>query len=228
MKKSIITFIAAMCLTMPSFASHIAHRPTADIATSVAGSYDEELYGRNKPARSIDHQVEVNAGYITAGKLRIRDGNKVQTNLSRPTLEVVYGARFSDFLFAGLGVGLQYAYGDCNLLNAVTDKVPESWGTLSIPIYANIKAYIPNKSVVMPYLCVGIGGSVVALSNFSREGYGSLRGGLFMKFGAGMTISRFNFGLGMNSQSIKWLNNEGATNMRAGNNAFYIEAGVMF
>jgi hypothetical protein len=49
-----------------------------------------------------------------------------------------------------------------------------------------------------------------------------------MKFGAGMNISMFNFGIGLASQNLEWVNTSGETMFKAGNNAFYIEAGVTF
>ena len=38
-------------------------------AMSPAGSYDEELAGRNGSFTAIKPQVEVNVGYVTGGKL---------------------------------------------------------------------------------------------------------------------------------------------------------------
>ena len=65
-------------------------------------------------------------------------------------------------------------------------------------------------------------------SNFSDGDYGKIRGGLFCKFGAGLTIGKFNFGLGMTSQNMKWLNEAGETNFKVGVNSCYVEAGVKF
>lgn len=204
------------------------------MASTPAGGYDEELYGRNKVETDVKPQFEVNVGYITGGKLRtkIEGHEKVKTNLSRPYLELLAGVRLGDFLFAGVGTGVQYAYGECNLVKFATEiagtGAPDTWGSVSIPIYANVRGYIPTRSIVEPYISVSIGGHVVATSNFSKEGYGKLRGGLLMKFGAGFNISKFNFGLGMASQNLEWIDAKGVTQFKAGNNAFYIEAGVTF
>ena len=210
----------ALIMTLPSFAA------------SPASDYDEELHGRNKAASTVQAQFEVNAGFITGGKLDTKNFGKLQTNLSRPYIDIIGGVRLGTYLFAGIGVGVQYVYGECSMVSKATEigggGSPETWGSVSIPIYANVKGYIPNRSIVVPYISVSLGGHVVATSNFSKEGYGKLNGGLLMKFGAGMNISKFNFGIGLASQNLEWVNADGITQFKAGNNAFYIEAGVTF
>lgn len=218
--KRVIILMLALMMAIPA------------IASSPAGSYDDELYGRNRVATTVKAQFEVNAGFITGGKLATKNFGKLKTNLSRPYLDVIGGVRLGDFLFAGVGTGVQYAYGECNLVNIATDIAhagsPDTWGSVSIPIYANVRGYIPTRVVVKPYISVSLGGHVVATSNFSKEGYGKLRGGLLMKFGAGMNIANFNFGLGMAAQNLEWINAADVTMFKAGNNAFYVEVGATF
>ena len=218
--KRVFILILALVLAIPA------------IASTPAGSYDDELYGRNRKASTVKAQFEVNAGFITGGKLATKNFGKVKTNLSRPYLDVIGGVRLGDFLFAGIGAGVQYAYGECNLVSLATDIAnagsPDTWGSVSIPIYANVRGYIPTRVIVKPYISVSIGGHVVATSNFTKEGYGKLNGGLLMKFGAGLNISKFNFGLGMVAQNLEWVNAADVTMFKAGNNAFYVEAGVTF
>ncbi|MBQ8493239.1 MAG: hypothetical protein IJ464_03025 [Alistipes sp.] len=219
MKRAII-LILALVLAVPT------------MATMPAGSYDEELYARDKSTTTVKPQFEANVGFITGGKLNTKNFGKVKTNLSRPYLELLAGVRLGDFLFAGVGTGVQYAYGECNLISVATDisgkGSPETWGSVSIPIYANVRGYIPTRIIVKPYISVSIGGHVVATSNFSQEGYGKLRGGLLMKFGAGMNIANFNFALGLASQNLEWIDTADMTMFKAGNNAFYIEVGATF
>lgn len=219
MKRAII-LILALVLAVPT------------MATMPAGSYDEELYARDKSTTTVKPQFEANVGFITGGKLNTKNFGKVKTNLSRPYLELLAGVRLGDFLFAGVGTGVQYAYGECNLISVATDisgkGSPETWGSVSIPIYANVRGYIPTRIIVKPYISVSIGGHVVATSNFSQEGYGKLRGGLLMKFGAGMNIANFNFALGLASQNLEWIDTADVTMFKAGNNAFYIEVGATF
>lgn len=221
MKRAII-LILALVVAVPAMAS------------LPAGSYDEELYGRDKVATTVKPQFEVNVGFITGGKLKtkIENHEKVKTNLSRPYVELLGGVRLGDFLFAGVGTGVQYAYGECKLVSLATDisgkGSPDTWGSVSIPIFANVRGYIPTRVIVKPYLSVSLGGHVVATSNFSKEGFGKLRGGLLMKFGAGLNIANFNLGLGLASQNLEWKDAKGVTMFKAGNNAFYIELGATF
>ena len=49
-----------------------------------------------------------------------------------------------------------------------------------------------------------------------------------MKFGAGITVSKFNFGLRLATQSIKWMSEADTTNFKGGNNALYIDSGICF
>ena len=49
-----------------------------------------------------------------------------------------------------------------------------------------------------------------------------------IQFGVGLTLSKFNFGLGLTTQSIKWMSEADTTDFKGGNNALYIESGVCF
>lgn len=216
MKRKILT----LCVALFSAASLFASTP--------AGNYDEELLGSSHQTIRLKHQVEINVGYIAGGKLNTKNFGKIDTNLARPYVDVVYGARFNKFLFAGLGCGVQYAYGECDLVHLSSAPSPDRWGAVAIPLYANVKGYFPVSRLVAPYIGLGIGHNFVATSNFSKEGYGKIKGGLFCKFGAGVTIGNFNLSLGLASQSLKWINPNGDLNFSAGNNAGYIEVGVKF
>ena len=216
MKRKIFTLCIALIAAVSAFAA------------TPAGSYDEELHGASHKSMRLKHQVDITAGFIAGGKLNTKDFGKVDTNLARPFLDVVYGARFNKFLFAGLGVGVQYAYGDCDLVHLFAVPSPDTWGVVALPLYANVKGYYPVSRLVAPYITLGIGHNFVLASNFSAGGYGKIKGGLFCKFGAGLTIGNFNLSLGLASQSLKWINPEGGTNFSAGNNAGYIEVGVTF
>ncbi|MBR2367652.1 MAG: hypothetical protein IKA81_03445 [Alistipes sp.] len=198
------------------------------LAATPAGSYDEELYGLNKPANRIKHQVDINAGFIAGGKLKTKNFGKIKTNLARPFVDVTYGARFNQFLFAGIGTGVQYAYGECNLIHLFDVASPDRWGAVTIPLFASIKGYFPVSRLVAPYIGLSIGHAFIATSNFSQEGYGKLKGGLYCKFGAGVTVGKFNVSLGLASQSMKWIDAKGDVMFSAGNNAAYIEVGVKF
>lgn len=218
----------AIAMMMPVTKLSAANNQPASDETRI-DYIGEELSTHGKSKSAIKHQVEVNVGFITGGKMRVRDeGDKFKTNFSRPYLEVIYGARLHEYFFAGVGVGAQYAYGECRLIEKYAPLSPETWGVVAIPIYGNVKACFPASHLVTPYISVGVGGNVVATSNFSKENLGKMRGGLYCKFGAGLTIGKFNFGLGMTSQNMKWLSNADETIFKVGINSFYVEAGVKF
>lgn len=216
MKKLILSLVAIVALAIPAMASMPSE------------GFGAELQDRNKVIATIKPQIEVNVGYITGGKLNTKAFGALETNLSRPYVDAIIGARLSEYLSLGVGVGLQYAYGECRLMNLATMNFSETWGALCIPIYGNVKAHYPVTDLIAPYISLSMGGNIVATSNFVRDGYGKVKGGLMMKFGAGVAVSRFHIGLGLATQNIEWVSPLNVTNFKGGNNAFYIEAGVMF
>ncbi len=217
MKKLILLLVAIVGLTIPAMAA----MPT--------DGYGAELNDRNKTASTIKPQFEVNVGYITGGKIHRKVFGAIDTNFSRPYIDAIASARISNYLSLGVGLGLQYAYDECKLTNLSTnDAFPETWGALCIPIYANIKAHYPVSDLFAPYISLSLGGNIVATSNYAQEGYGKIKGGLMMKFGAGISVSKFHLGLGLAGQNIKWVSPLGATNFKGDSLAFYVETGVMF
>ena len=216
MKKLILSLVAIVALAIPAMAS----KPSE--------GFGAELQDRNKAIATIKPQYEINVGYITGGKIHRKVFGAIDTNLARPYIDAVVSARLSDYVSLGVGVGLQYAYDECKLSNITTDAFPKTWGALCVPIYCNVKGYYPVSDLIAPYISLSLGGNIVATSNYTQEGYGKIKGGLMMKFGAGVAVSRFHIGLGLATQNIEWVSPLNVTNFKGGNNAFYIEAGVMF
>ena len=216
MKKVILSLAAIVAFAIPVMAS------------MPSDGYGAELKERNKVASTIKPQYEINVGYITGGKIHRKVFGAIDTNFARPYIDAVVSARLSDYVSLGVGVGLQYAYDECRLSNLSTDAFPKTWGALCVPIYCNVKGYYPVSDLIAPYISLSMGGDVVAASNFVHDGYGKVKGGLMLKFGAGISVSKFHLGLGLSTQNIKWLSPLGATNFKGDSLAFYIETGVMF
>ena len=216
MKKSFLLMLLMLAVVLPV------------AAQSPSRGFEEELHKRHKVENTVKFQADVNVGFITGGKLATKNLGKLKTNLSRPYIETILGARLGEFMFAGVGLGAQYAYGECNLISIATANAPDKWGALMLPLYANVRGYIPTRNIVKPYISASLGGHFVPVSNFCKYGYGRIKGGLLMKFGAGLNISKFNFGLGYSAQNLEWINTTGQTMFKAGNSAFYIETGVTF
>lgn len=61
-----------------------------------------------------------------------------------PSVDVEMGSRIRDFIFVGAGTGL----------HTVFSRVD---GILSLPIYANVKGFIPVRENIMPFLSYSIG-----------------------------------------------------------------------
>lgn len=207
---------------------------------------------------SIRYQGELNVGFATGGKLKNDLGEKVKTNFSRPTLETVHGVRVGDYLFGGLGVGLQYAYGDFITGSDAQGFGPgmPQWNTLLMPIFLNLKGYYPVMDDLAPYISLSLGGSAVLASDFNvnyserhtsplQGGYDYTesvdvkhKGGFYCDFGVGLNYKRLNFGLGMMHQAMKI---EGATgsvgrggprsetyDLKVKNTSFYVKVGLNF
>ncbi len=186
----------------------------------------------------VRYQGELNLGYATGGKLKMDfngQNEKVKTNFSRPLLETIHGVRVGDYLFGGLGVGVQYAYGDLN------KEVEESanWNTALMPIFFNLKGYYPVTKHFAPYISLSLGATSVLASDMNEskstsgsrpghEGLGidkynwsnssetKLKGGFYCDFGIGFTARKFNFGLGLMHQGLKLTQKSEQYNNRTG------------
>ena len=97
-----------------------------------------------------------------------------------PTLDVDAGAKFFDYLYAGLATGFH------------TYFAPAGYTTYwigYIPLGVNLKGYFTKDKKVNPYINCTLGG-LIAVS-----GRG---GGFHCKVGAGVEVKRFSAGLGCN------------------------------
>ena len=207
------------------------------------------------------YQGELNLGFATGGKLKMEVGGQIEkfaTNFSRPLLETVHGVRVGDYLFGGIGLGVQYAYGD------QTEGVDNSlkWNTAMMPLFLNLKGYYPVSDNFAPYISLSLGGTAVLASDVnvsestsvSRPGNENLgidqyhrnsssetklKGGFYCDFGVGFTARKFNFGLGLMHQAMKLTQEEWDYNNRTGSSSdsaeakmsvtsFYVKVGLKF
>lgn len=173
----------------------------------------------------IKYRGEVSVGGAFAGKMNVDAyffSIKMKSALSRPYLETVHGVMISDYIFAGGGLGLQYYAGK---IGAVAGDISvkegkHTWGALTIPLFVNLKGFFPINDDLKPFLNLGLGGTIVAMSNAtcvedhtdSYEDYnGNMvktglvydnkhRGGFYCDFGAGVEYKRWMFSLGLQHQ----------------------------
>lgn len=225
MKKLCIAALALVCGLVPA---------RAQLITSTTSISEQTIEKREKKPSSVmvRYQGELNFGYATGGKLKWENGGKTKTDFSRPFIETVHGVRITDYAFAGVGFGIQYAYGDINKDSEDSD----SWDALMIPIFLNLKGSYPVTKDFAPYISLSFGGSICATSSFddSGEDYGywetKLKGGYYGEYGVGFTYKKFNFGLGLQHYALKLCDTyEGTTEeSKAKINSFYVKLGFKF
>jgi hypothetical protein len=161
----------------------------------------------------------------------------LDSDTSRPYIETIHGISIADYIFVGAGVGIQYYYGD--IVKGEDDK----WGTISLPLFANIKGSYPVTDNLKPYINISIGRNVVASSHLNEEDsdgseYWStkLKGGLFYDLGIGLQYKKLNFGIGLQHQNFKvedvyhdydWDEHDIET-IKCACNALYIKLGFAF
>jgi len=225
MKKFLILALAFLCGT--------ATASYAQLITSTTSVAERKIEKKRRPTDfSVWYQGELNFGFATGGKLNF-DGEKDNTNYSRPFLETIHGVRIAKYGFVGAGVGIQYAFGKMNPDSEYDDK----WKTLMIPMFVNLKGYYPVTDDFAPYISISLGGSICATSGYDNswnEHYSTveqkLKGGFYGEYGVGFNYKKLNFGLGLQHQSMKFTDSyDGDTDEeKASVNSFFVKVGLKF
>ncbi len=225
MKKTFILLLALLCAV-----------PVATFAqkTTVTRVNREKTYKTSTHSVDIWYQGELNVGFATSGKLTWEDGGDTEkTNYSRPFISTVHGVRITQYGFVGLGVGVQYAYGK---MYSEYDDAP-NWKTLMIPVFLNLKGYYPVTEEFAPYISVSLGSSICATSSYGDSGSDydvswktRLKGGFYGEYGIGFNYRQFNFGFGLQHQSMKFSETyDGSTDdEKASINSFFVKVGLKF
>lgn len=141
----------------------------------------------------------------------------VATSLSRPILETVQGVLLSDYLFAGAGVGLQAYMGDLEGAYEWFDTKEDetTWGMVAIPMFINIKGFLPINNQFKPFTSLSLGSTIIPNSNVNcvtDDTYidddtkvGSvdthkMKGGFYCDLGIGVEYNRWILTLGFQRQ----------------------------
>jgi opacity protein-like surface antigen len=168
---------------------------------------------------SIRYEGEVNVGFGLGGKLKM-DGQSADAKYSRPFIETIHGVRIARYAFVGLGVGFQYAY--------------DNWKVGMMPLFVDLKGCYPVTENFAPYIAVdlGFGMGVTGTKNFGsklyEEGEGiDLKGGFYASYGLGINYKRFNLGLGLQHQGMKFKSG-GESSEGFSVNSFFVKIGVKF
>ncbi len=141
----------------------------------------------------IKYQGEVDLGY-SLGVGTFATG--------RVNVHTIQGARFGDYFSAGIGVG--------------ADLYHEGGMEVMIPIYLNLKGYLPTNSKVTPYASFDIG-----------AGFGASAGvqglsGMLITPAIGIKVGMFKAQIGYNVQKIS------ESGISINMNALQLKVGVVF
>lgn len=144
---------------------------------------------------SIKYQGEVDAGYsIGVGTF----------STGRVNLHTIQGVKIEKYASFGLGIGLDYYH-------EFYEK-----GELAIPIYLNMKGYLPVSEKVSPYFSFDIGVGVGA-----TEGVSGLSG-MYCTPAIGINVRKFKAQLGYNVQRIS------ESGIGINMNAIQVKLGIRF
>lgn len=93
--------------------------------------------------------------------LRIRFGRKRRNarSISRIVFETVHGVRINPYLFAGVGLGINYFYKDIYFSNGWNIYELGNSGTV-LPVFANVKGYLPVSSKAALNLSWDLGAAI--------------------------------------------------------------------
>lgn len=219
MKKIFMLAVAAM-VALPTIT--MAQKTTIQRITR------EKTYETQTYDVKIWYEGSLMFGYATGGKMTIKDEDgdiwKEKTDFSRPFIETVHGVRITKYGYAGLGLGVQYAYGKFEPDYEDSDK----WNTLLMPIFLNLKGYYPVNNTFAPYVSVSLGSSACLMSNWNDSEEEKLVGGFYGKAGIGFSYKKFMFDFGLMHQGLAIKYTGYSSKDKLSNNSFYVNLGVKF
>lgn len=136
---------------------------------------------------SVKYQGEVDLGYSVG----VGDNANGRVNL-----HTIQGVKISDYFSAGVGFGADFYHEDgCDVI---------------VPIFFNMKGYLPVNAPVTPYLSLDLGGGI---GTGDLSGWGGFMWGpsigirySWFKFQFGYTsqrLSKYGFGFDMNAIQFK-------------------------
>ena len=148
------------------------------------------------------------------------DNEKLDGTMVAPVFTGTYGVKLNDYLFIGAGIGIKYmtqnwkeSYGDYDY----AEEYKYTISSLMLPLYAELKVFLPVNETVSPFVMADFGYSVRLAGEFKSDyryddyyhGYiytnthkSDTKGGLCYKFGAGVAINSFTLALGYDCQKF--------------------------
>ena len=173
------------------------------------------------------YRGEINLGGAFSNMLRMPPqpdyiSMPVATSLSRPIIETVHGVLLSDYLFAGAGVGLQAYMGDLEGAYECFDTKEDAttWGMVAIPMFINIKGFLPINDHFKPFTTLSLGSTIIPISNVNcvtDDTYiddnikvgtvdtSKMEGGFYCDLGIGVEYNRWILTLGFQRQRYTFI-----------------------
>ena len=137
------------------------------------------------------------SGFLDAGyAMRTSD-----TGFEYAFISTSHGYQFNPYLFGGLGVSAQFVTGACygeDLGKGIELLQDFDGSDIGVVVFANARGYLLNNKI-SPYL------------DF-RIGYATTTKGMYLQPTIGIAIGKFDFGIGLGCQPIKYLYMEGKVN----------------
>ena len=187
MKKFLLT-VAAILLAVVSVNAQFSNTSSSKSQTRTSSSGDVTFRG------------EVNAGMMI-GKTKY-DDNKIDGTMTAPVFTGTFGAKLNDYLFLGAGIGFKYMTQNCS---GSEEEDEFEINSFMMPLFAEIRAFIPVSDVFMPFVMADFGYGVRLSGEFKAEYYSyksDTKGGLCYKFGGGLAIDNFILALGYDCQKF--------------------------
>ena len=205
MKKTLLTFVAAICAVSISFAA----------------------------APVINYSGEVNVGFATGNKVKYEDVT-TKSSLHRPFVETVHGVTITKYAFVGAGLGIQGYFGaaDKDVPDQKWDTIalPLFVNIKGMLPLDGVTPYVSASfgGSVMPYSGFN---TKTTVGNYTIKT--RLTGGFYCDCGVGVKLfEKLNVGLGMQHQGmgVKVIASEGSrseTDHEDGYNgtSFYLKVG---
>ena len=119
----------------------------------------------------------------------------------RVNIHTIQGVKFGEYFSTGIGIGADYYI---------------SGQHMTIPLYLNLKGYIPTKSKATPFASLDIG-TGIGVAGIFKNGTG-----LMMTPAVGVQVGMFKFQLGYNLQQLT------ESGISVGFNALQLKMGVIF
>ena len=132
----------------------------------------------------------------------------------RIVFETVHGVRINPYLFAGVGLGINYFYKDLYIYNYWGSILEGYRGGIVLPVFANVKGYLPISRKVALNLSWDLG-AAIGIGGYFNEGtefytsigpgvtFGRQSGGVqgdfsirFQHMGEGLNAILFRIGIG--------------------------------